>query len=137
MECFFLHFVFFVLFIINLLFEDFQISIIFFVLALLVTLVTFLTKKRTVTIKCYNSTKIELFFSKYDENEVRLFADKIIEESNKYLLEKYGKVDKDLPIENQLSNLELLLNREVIDETKFQELKNQLLGRENKTIGYY
>ena len=124
-----LAFLFIVLSFLNLLFENFETSFIFFILAPIIVIVTFLTKKKIISINCYNAEKITLFFSKYNEDEVRSFADRIIEESNKYLFEKYSKVDKDLPIENQLSNLELLLNRDIIDDTRFQELKNQLLGR--------
>ena len=54
-----------------------------------------------------------------------------------YLLKKYSKVDRALPIEPQLENIQYLLNRDIITEEKFESLKNQLLGTENKkSIGF-
>ncbi len=112
-------------------------GIFFFLLliAITITIIAFTTKKKIVKISGHQYN-LELFFSKSNENEVRLFADEIINSSNKYLLNKYGKVDKDLPIENQLINIEFLKNRDIIDEEKYQELKNQLIGKDNKKIGY-
>jgi len=34
------------------------------------------------------------------------------------------------------NNIEFLKTRDIIDEQKFQKLKNQLLGKENKSVGY-
>ena len=65
------------------------------------------------------------------------FSNRIIEASNKFLLNKYGKIDKALPIEGQLSKLEFLRDRDILNEDEFENLKNQLLGRENKgSIGF-
>jgi hypothetical protein len=42
-----------------------------------------------------------------------------------------------LPIENQLTNLDFLRKKNLITQEKFEELKDLLLGRENKkSIGY-
>ncbi len=104
-------------------------------IAISIIIIAFMTKRRIIKISGYQ-INLELFFSKSNETEVRNFADEIIKTSNKYLLNKFGKVDKDLPIENQLSNIEFLRNREIIDEERFQELKNQLIGKENKKVGF-
>ena len=65
------------------------------------------------------------------------FANQIINSGNSYLLNKYSKIDKDLPIDSQIYNLEFLRNKEIITEEQFENLKNQLLGRENKSsIGF-
>ena len=42
-----------------------------------------------------------------------------------------------LPIDNQLQNLIFLRDRDLLSEEKFEHLKNQLPGRDNKSnIGY-
>ena len=65
------------------------------------------------------------------------YANEIISASENYLLKKYSKVDRTLPIEPQLENIQYLLNREIITEEKFESLKIQLLGTENKkSIGF-
>ena len=65
------------------------------------------------------------------------FADNIISFTNTFLLNKFSKIDKDLPIANQLENLDFLRNKELLSETEFEQLKDQLLGRDNKkSIGF-
>ena len=65
------------------------------------------------------------------------YADQIIEASNGYLLRKYGKVDPSLPIEPQINSIQFLRDREIISEEEYESLKNQVLGRTNKTaIGF-
>jgi hypothetical protein len=116
--------------------DYFKIATILYLIAVSIIIYAFSTKKRVITINCYGDKNIELHFTKSNENEVRKFADEIIKASNDFLLNKYSKIDKDLPIENQLNNLIFLKNREIIDEDRFQELKNQLLGKEGKSIGF-
>ena len=50
------------------------------------------------------------------------------------MLEKYGKIDKNLPIEPQLENLYFLRNREIISNSEFEELKSKLYGV--RTVGF-
>ena len=65
------------------------------------------------------------------------YSNEIINASNNFLLKKYSKIDRSLPIEPQLHNLQFLLNREIFSDEVFESLKNQLLGTENKTsIGF-
>jgi hypothetical protein len=65
------------------------------------------------------------------------YANQIIDAANNYLLKKFSKIDRSLAIEPQIENIQFLLNREIITEEKFETLKNQLLGRENKSsIGF-
>lgn len=103
------------------------ISIIFFFIALK-------SKKRIITIQTFEENNIELYFTNNNKNEVKEFANNIIESSNKFLLEKYGIIDKNLPKEPQLDNLYFLRNREVISNIEFEELKNQLYGV--RTVGF-
>jgi len=96
-----------------------------------------ITKKKTVTIPTYDGDKIEIFFDKRNKHEVMEFSTRIIEASNSFLLNKYGKIDKALPLEGQLSNLNFLRDRDIITDEEFENLKNQLLGRENKgSLGF-
>jgi hypothetical protein len=81
-------------------------------------------------------TNIFLFI-KNNKEEVIQFADKIINSSNSYFITKYSKIDKALPIDSQMDNLEFLRNKEIISEEQFDNLKNQLLGRDSKnSIGF-
>jgi len=109
----------------------------FFMLAITFFAVSFLTKKKTITIASYDGDDIIFYFTKSNKENVIDFANLIIKSGNTYLLNKYGKIDKALPIENQLANLDFLRNKEIITEDHFENLKNQLLGRENKSsIGF-
>lgn len=114
-----------------------NISIVFFLFALLFLLIAFVTKLKVIIIKSYDGRNIELYFTERNKEEVILFSEKIISSANDFLLKKYSKIDKDLPIDNQLQNLILLRDRELLTEEKFEYLKNQLLGKDNKSsIGY-
>jgi hypothetical protein len=96
-----------------------------------------LTRKKTITIPTYSGDKIELFFNNQNKSEVLEFSNKIIEASNAFLLNKYGKIDKALPVEGQLSNLGFLRDRDVISEEEYEGLKDLLFGRENKSsVGF-
>lgn len=109
----------------------------FFILAISFFAISFLTKKKTITIASYDGDDIILYFTKRNKEKVINFAQQIIKSGNNFLLNKYGKIDKALPIENQLANLDFLRNKEIITEDHFENLKNQLLGRENKSsIGF-
>ena len=112
-------------------------TIFFFVLALIVLVIALLTKLRVITIKSYEGQNIELYFTNGNKEEVMAFADNIISFTNTFLLNKFSKIDKDLPIANQLENLDFLRNKELLSETEFEQLKDQLLGRDNKkSIGF-
>ncbi len=114
-----------------------EISPLLIIIGLVILAITFITRKRTITIACFDGNIIELYFTNKNKSEITAFAHQIIDSSNSFLLNKYSKVDKDLPIDNQLSNLDFLLNREIITEEEFENLKNQLLGRNTKSkIGF-
>ncbi len=91
-------------------------------------------KKRTITIHTFDGNDIELFFNHNNKSSVTEFADKIIDSSNKFLLNKYGKVDKAIPTEPQLQNLMFLRDREIITDGEFENLKNQLFCK--SSVGY-
>jgi hypothetical protein len=112
-------------------------SLVFFACAFFLLLIAFITKQKIVIIKSVTGQNIELYFTEKNKKEVIEFAEKIIDSANAFLLAKYSRLDKDLPIDNQLHNLIFLRDRELLTEDRFEQLKNQLLGKENKSsIGY-
>ena len=111
-------------------------SPIFFLLGFIFGILSILSRKKTVTIPTYQDP-IELFFTRSNKEEMKLFASDIIKASNSYLLKKYGRFDKLLPIEPQIEKLQFLLDREIINADEFEKIKNQLLSRDNlNTIGF-
>jgi hypothetical protein len=94
--------------------------------------IAFISRKKTVTIPTYNGDTIEIPFNNKNKADVLGFANKIIEASNSFLLNKYCKVDKALPLEGQIGKLDFLRDREILTDEEYDNLKNQLLGRENK-----
>ena len=113
------------------------ISVYFFIFAFVILLIAFLTKLKVISIKTYDGNVIDLYFTNHNKIKILEFAEQIIQSSNNYLLQKYSKIDKDLPIDEQIRNLSFLRNKELISEDKFEELKKQLLGKDNKySIGY-
>jgi len=106
--------------------------------SLVFVIVGFLTRKGCVILYSHSEGIIELWFTSKNEQNIRKFADKIIDASNTYLLNKYSNVDKDLPLENQIERLEYLKNRELLDDEKFEHLKNTLLGKRttDESVGF-
>jgi hypothetical protein len=92
----------------------------------------FISRKKTITIPTYDGNSIEIPFNNRNKPDVLEFSNKIIEASNGFLLNKYCKIDKALPLEGQLSKMEFLRDREILTDEEYDTLKNQLLGRENK-----
>jgi hypothetical protein len=114
-----------------------NVSAVLFILAFFFLCIALLTKLKVITIKSYEGN-IELYFTNKNKEDVIAFADTIISSTNRYLLNKFSKIDKDLPIDNQLINLNFLRDKELISNEIFEQLKDQLLGRENKkSIGYH
>lgn len=107
------------------------------IIAVTLVITSFLDKKRTITVATYNGNNLTLFFTKRNREEVNNFVEQLFEAANVFLLNKYNKIDKALPIEPQLNNIEFLRNREIISEEEYEVLKDQLYGRDNKSyIGF-
>ncbi len=114
-----------------------ELTFIFASLGLMCILIAFINRKRVITISTYDGNGIELYFTKSNKQAVVHFAKDIIKASDNYLHKKFTKIDRSLPIEPQIENLQFLLNREIISEESFQDLKNQLYGKDNLTaIGF-
>jgi hypothetical protein len=112
--------------------------VIFLIITLIFFSVALLTKKQIVTLTTsYDQNGLELPFNKDNEQEVRAFADKIIEKTKEFLISKYARVDKDLPRDSQLENIISLKDRSIITEQEFERLKNILVDKEtDKRIGF-
>ena len=126
----------FVLLVIALLFFVFSsetdLSTFLFICAIFFLVIAFISRKKTITIPAYDGNKIEIPFNNRNKPDALEFANKIIEASNIFLLNKYCKIDKALPLEGQISKLEFLRDREILTDEEYDNLKNQLLGRENR-----
>lgn len=107
---------------------------IFFCIGFLFVALSFVNRKKVVTITALGEHNIELYFGNRNKHEVVEYAHSIIKAADNYLLNKFSKVDRLLPIEPQLENYKYLLDREIISEEKFEILKNQLLGNDNKSL---
>lgn len=114
-----------------------QMTWILFILGSIMVILSFINRKKTITIPTYTGENIILYFNKRNKADVVEYSERIIEASNNYILKKYTKIDNALPIEPQLERLQFLLNREVLSENDFETLKNNLLGRNDKSsIGF-
>jgi len=114
-----------------------ELTIIFFCIGVLLVILPFVNRKKVVTITALGENNIELYFSNRNKDETIEYANSIIKAADNYLLNKFSKVDRSLPIEPQLENYQYLLNREIISEEKFETLKNQLFGKDNSSsIGF-
>jgi len=126
----------FALFVIALLFFIFSsetdLSTFLFICGTSFLVIAFISRKKTITIPAYDGNKIEIPFNNRNKPDALEFANKIIEASNIFLLNKYCKIDKALPLEGQISKLEFLRDREILTDEEYDNLKNQLLGRENR-----
>ena len=98
---------------------------------------SFFDKKKTITISTYNGSNLSLYFTNRNREEVNTFVERLFKAANDFLLHKYKKIDRALPIEPQLDNIQFLRNREIISEEEYEVLKNQLYGRDDKSyIGF-
>lgn len=114
-----------------------ELTIIFLAIGLIFIILPFINRKKVISVPTLDGNNVELYFKSSNKKQVTEYAYEIIAAADNYLLKKFGKVDRTLPIEQQLENIQYLLNREIISDEKFDSLKNQLLGTENKkSIGF-
>lgn len=114
--------------------SDFTFILMF--ISFLLIIISFLNRKKVITIVTMDGNNIELYFTASNKDEVSAYAKEIINAANHFLLKKYSKIDKALPIDPQIENIQYLLSREIISEEQFESLKNQLLGTEKRSIGF-
>ena len=114
-----------------------ELTLIFMIIGLAFIITPFINRKKVITILTLDGNNIELYFNNNNKEDVMAYANEIIHASDNFLLKKYSKVDRLLPIEPQLEGIQYLLQREIISEDMFENFKNQLLGTENKSaIGF-
>jgi hypothetical protein len=113
-------------------------SILFtFVVAVAFAFFAYLGKKDQILIPTLNNGLIEIFNERPTKDATDKFISTLNEKINSYLIKKYASIDKDLPIEPQLSQLMWLREREILKEEEFENLKLQLLGKkESSPIGF-
>jgi len=71
----------------------------------------------------------ELSFLLTDREEADKFIKTLIERSRKLILDKYGKVDSDLPEDIMIGQLNWLKNREILSEQEYDERKTEYKNR--------
>lgn len=109
-----------------------SVSIIFFYMS-------YKVKENSWRIELTNNESIMMFKNNPDKDDVAIFFTNLIEKRNKYLLDNYGFLDKNLSYERQFNNLEWLRIRNVLTleefEVKHQQLK-ALFNISNNRIGF-
>ena len=101
-------------------------------------LIAFVNLKKQILIPTSNNGLLDIFDGRPTKETSDNFIHNLTLKSNIYLKHKYGTIDRDLPVEPQLTNLMWLKERDVLKEAEFEELKNKLLGRHDKNnpIGF-
>ncbi len=111
---------------------------IFTAISVMLALTRLLTKRCKIIISAYSKEPLIIDFQNRNEDQIRAFSDRIIDKAREYIVNKHSRVDRDLPIENQLESIAFLRNNDLIDEARFIELKNILIGigKNKKPIGF-
>lgn len=93
---------------------------------------TILSRRKVVYISTFNFGFIEL----YDKPEINGFLKDLKIVTNDFLKSKYSKIDRDLPIDNQLQSLMYLKERQILSDEEFESLKNKLVGNKTQFTGF-
>ncbi len=94
-----------------------------------VGLLAFLSPMRNELHLVGGSAQVMFFLNSPSKVEMENFIEEIIKRNHSLLLEKYGKIDPDLPEEIQMSNLYWLKNRCLISEEEYENLKQEYKTR--------
>ncbi|RIH63334.1 hypothetical protein D1164_20320 [Mariniphaga sediminis] len=86
-------------------------------------LLAFLSPLRNELHLVGGSSQVMFFLNSPSKEEMENFVEEIIHRTRSVLLEKYGKIDPDLPEEIQMNNLYWLKNRGLISEEAYENLK--------------
>jgi hypothetical protein len=102
------------------------------------SLVTFFARVHSYYIPTTNNGQLEIYYGNPTLADTEKFLNDLKLSINQFLKNKYGKIDKDLPRDVQLSNIMWLRDRDILSEEEFNTLKFKLIGKEtmNNTIGY-
>ena len=112
--------------------------LILFIITSFCSTITLFVRVHSYYIPTTNNGLLEIYFGKPTKTVTDKFLDDLKQSINLFLKNKYGKIDKNLPIDAQLSNLMWLRDRDILTEEEFENLRFKLTGREtmNNTIGY-
>ena len=101
-------------------------------------ILTYVKSKNVTIIPTQNDRYLEIFRNKPSVKEHDDFVAELSKRVISLLKTKYGKIDKDLPVEPQLMNLAWLKERDIISEEEFNTLKSELMGNghTNGPVGF-
>ena len=68
---------------------------------------------------------LSFFQDRPNKEELKNFIDALLNSSKIYILEKYGKIDSDLPEATQMNILNWLKSRDIISQEKYEDLKHE------------
>lgn len=71
------------------------------------------------------AVNLTFFKNSPSPEEVNTFISEIIRLSKQQLLNKYAKIDAELPEETMFTQLNWLKNRDILTEKEYEELKNE------------
>jgi hypothetical protein len=91
----------------------------------LIGLSLILKKGKNIVIITGGDENITFYNDSKNAKELNEFIDHVINCANNYILEKYGKIDPDLPEESQLNIFRWLRDRELIDDNEYENLKKE------------
>lgn len=114
------------------------VAIFLFSATLISGLITYLKFKNIILIPTANNGHLELYLTIPSRGETDNFINELTRRINSYLKIKYASIDKDMPIDQQLSNLLWLKEREILSLEEFEDLKMKLRKNRNgeKPIGF-
>ncbi|WP_316851028.1 hypothetical protein [Pedobacter agri] len=102
-------------------------SLFYFGLSTILLMIFLITYKRNFyLIKHGNVAAIEFLQNNPSKNEVYSFIEDLKAARNNFLLNKYGKLNDRFTYEQNYRNIVWLANNDVIDNSEFNRLKNQL-----------
>jgi hypothetical protein len=88
------------------------------------TIIFLVPNRREIHVTGGHST-LSFFLDSPSETDVRNFVEIVINKSKKLLIEKYGKIDPDLPEETMINQLNWLKNRDLITVKEYKDLKKE------------
>jgi len=117
---------------------DWPAILIFSIITFFCIITTLFTRVHSYYIPTTNNGMLEIYYGKPNLACTEKFLDDLKLSINLFLKNKYGKIDKNLPIDTQLSNLMWLRDRDILTEEEFENLRFKLTGNEimNNTIGF-
>ncbi len=69
------------------------------------------------------ANQISFFMNSPSKLEVETFVEEVVQRTKRILLDKYGRIDPDLPEDTQMNQLNYLKNRDLISEELYEQLK--------------